>query len=604
MKKSKFTLLWITLFLVILISPNANARDYKILTENFPDAIILSGDEFTVYGTTGENQITVQQNADVELINFPGNNTIIIEGNASEFIVSRSGATVSIENEESQTYIKIPATLTVQNLVFDDQTLNLYIESGSVMLSDQEILTDSEYNPEPEVGYFIDGPVEGLSYETSSGRTGKTGSNGEFYYETDDTVIFKLGSFPLGAQVTADFLITPLEICETDELTTSIEAVNVVRLLLTLDTGDNPFGLSMPDIDSSAMNESFDLQSLLEETTDFASEVESFIETVTDFEIDQIDIPSEQDAIDHFELSMELIEEIEQRTDENLFVTIRVPEGKSGSISLSYHLDILPPGVDSYTSGSSTWIDSLTQSATFSEFLYEGDWILTMFHLEDPTRVQTGDLFCFYNTQGFQPTPPSGYTLHVGSGNVNLAADLSTDGGVVEKVYTVSGIIQVPKYLPDGTDLALSSESTSLTIFYSILESPDNMEEIASFRVSPDWPASSEWTTVTEDSVEYYVVDYSTTLPAGFLMKGQIYLIHGDRGDGEDDYEIIEFYTFDGPLNADVSHSDYVSLEDWQVEEDEEFSARTVRAANSFTQKKENIIFIQYLRQKSNELRA
>jgi hypothetical protein len=48
-------------------------------------------------------------------------------------------------------------------------------------------------------GVFLDSPVEGLSYETSSGLSGTTDSDGTFSYKTGDSVTFKLHNITLGS---------------------------------------------------------------------------------------------------------------------------------------------------------------------------------------------------------------------------------------------------------------------------------------------------------------------------------------------------------------------------------------------------------------------
>ncbi len=48
-------------------------------------------------------------------------------------------------------------------------------------------------------GYFVDAPVQGLYYTTSSGISGYTGSNGSFSYDVGDSVTFDAGSTTLGS---------------------------------------------------------------------------------------------------------------------------------------------------------------------------------------------------------------------------------------------------------------------------------------------------------------------------------------------------------------------------------------------------------------------
>lgn len=48
-------------------------------------------------------------------------------------------------------------------------------------------------------GVFLDSPVEGLNYETSSGLSGTTNTDGTFSYKTGDSVTFKLHNITLGS---------------------------------------------------------------------------------------------------------------------------------------------------------------------------------------------------------------------------------------------------------------------------------------------------------------------------------------------------------------------------------------------------------------------
>lgn len=84
----------------------------------------------------------------------------------------------------------------------------------------------------PQVGYFIDAPVTGLYYYTSSGLSGVTDKGG-FSYREGDTVDFFLGNRQEGillASTSAKPVITPLQIS-----TQTTHSVNLTRLLMSLD---------------------------------------------------------------------------------------------------------------------------------------------------------------------------------------------------------------------------------------------------------------------------------------------------------------------------------------------------------------------------------
>ena len=64
------------------------------------------------------------------------------------------------------------------------------------------ILSDHGYSlqqtKQKAVGYFTDGPVQGLSYKTPT-QSGITGSDGRFEYLTGETISFSVGDFLLGS---------------------------------------------------------------------------------------------------------------------------------------------------------------------------------------------------------------------------------------------------------------------------------------------------------------------------------------------------------------------------------------------------------------------
>ena len=81
-----------------------------------------------------------------------------------------------------------------------------------------------------QTGTFVDAPVAGLNYETSSGIKGVTDSQGHFTYKNSDIVTFKIGSVTLGKSV-AHSIITPYEISQKPE--------NIAYVLQNLDSDGN-----------------------------------------------------------------------------------------------------------------------------------------------------------------------------------------------------------------------------------------------------------------------------------------------------------------------------------------------------------------------------
>ena len=83
-------------------------------------------------------------------------------------------------------------------------------------------------------GTFLDAPVAGLAYSTTSGVTGVTDASGTYRYNAGDTITFSLGTLTLGG-VTAANLISPFDLAggSLNKLT------NLLVLLQSLDSDGN-----------------------------------------------------------------------------------------------------------------------------------------------------------------------------------------------------------------------------------------------------------------------------------------------------------------------------------------------------------------------------
>ncbi|RBW66163.1 chromosome partitioning protein ParA [Vibrionales bacterium C3R12] len=85
----------------------------------------------------------------------------------------------------------------------------------------------------PSTGYFIDAPVSGLYYQTSSGLSGVT-NKGKYQYNPNDVVSFFLGSDE------SSYLLTTLSsqkiITPSLATTQPSRSINITRLLLSLDS--------------------------------------------------------------------------------------------------------------------------------------------------------------------------------------------------------------------------------------------------------------------------------------------------------------------------------------------------------------------------------
>jgi hypothetical protein len=96
--------------------------------------------------------------------------------------------------------------------------------------------TDTIVPTTPNVGTFIDSPVFGIDYTTSS-YSGKTDEMGRFNYNTGESVQFSIGDIIL-PYTTADNIVHITKIFNTN--INDQRVINLARLLLTLDEDQNP----------------------------------------------------------------------------------------------------------------------------------------------------------------------------------------------------------------------------------------------------------------------------------------------------------------------------------------------------------------------------
>lgn len=93
-------------------------------------------------------------------------------------------------------------------------------------------------------GQFIDGPVEGLRYE-SGALSGTTGKQGEFQYEQGRPVRFYIGDIYLGEATRGKPVISPLDLVENGTIDTPA-VINIARLLQSLDATPGDGAITLP----------------------------------------------------------------------------------------------------------------------------------------------------------------------------------------------------------------------------------------------------------------------------------------------------------------------------------------------------------------------
>ncbi len=125
----------IALALTFVITALGFSGDTTVLTPSHPDISIDAGEFAQIYGCSGANRIDIGAGAHVEMLHMPGANTISINADSSIFSVSQSGSMVTFQGEDG-TIVKLPATSTLQNIVFNDGEAFLGVK---VLLGEQQV---------------------------------------------------------------------------------------------------------------------------------------------------------------------------------------------------------------------------------------------------------------------------------------------------------------------------------------------------------------------------------------------------------------------------------------------------------------------------------
>jgi hypothetical protein len=137
---------------------------------------------------------------------------------------------------------------------------------------------DSSDDDEPRGGLIViindgdlgDVPVQGVSYR-SGARTGTTAANGEFRYRPGDAVAFSIGDIALGRAVAGKPLLVPPDLVDGGSVDTP-EAINMTRLLLSLDAMRDDARVTIPESVRSAASLSNPEVAPAIEALDFADE--------------------------------------------------------------------------------------------------------------------------------------------------------------------------------------------------------------------------------------------------------------------------------------------------------------------------------------------
>ena len=149
-----------------------------------------------------------------------------------------------------------------------------------------------------QVGVFVDSPVAGITFQSNSGLSGTTNSEGEFDYQPGDAVSFSLGGVDLGS-VTGAAVLTPVEVMGATE-TADDKVINLTRFLQSLDEdGDPTNGINI----SSSVSSSLQGQSI--NFNDNSSNFETAVSSVVSSAIPGRTLIDATTALNHLHGSME-----------------------------------------------------------------------------------------------------------------------------------------------------------------------------------------------------------------------------------------------------------------------------------------------------------
>ncbi|MBM0103295.1 hypothetical protein JM946_01000 [Steroidobacter sp. S1-65] len=151
-------------------------------------------------------------------------------------------------------------------------------------------------------GVFVDAPVAGLSYTTSSNVTGVTDAEGRYNYNVGDTVTFALGNLVIGS-VPAQGIVTPMTVANALVANTGNNAAtvaeNLLMLLQSLDAnGDPSDGITFTqEIRNAVAANSIDLTAA---DTAFEATLSTFVANVSSTAGVTLTPVTRTDARDHF----------------------------------------------------------------------------------------------------------------------------------------------------------------------------------------------------------------------------------------------------------------------------------------------------------------
>jgi len=345
-------------------------------------------------------------------------------------------------------------------------------------------------------GYFIDAPVAGLAYETSSGVKDVTDETGAYKYNAGDKVKFLIGNAQLGKEIEASPVVTP---CTLTGATTiedktadgkpteaAKEALNMVKMFMALDSDDSDFGIKIPENLNTETLTTENLNALIK-ADDFETRASEVINEIVG---EEKEIPTDEEAKEHYNqvagqidgeenLSQhqKLLESVQKHlkynSDDKLTVATYLPEGIT---YVYYHFSADQKITNVGKSSTLSNNESIRVTGFDSDFLVDNvNYGLTITALQDKSRFTVGDLVCHYNGTYFQKKPVENYPISIDFDKQRIVyADFTSDKHTakIENVYKVSGTITVN----DIEDLGIADGQTlNSSPFSFFVHMDDNM---------------------------------------------------------------------------------------------------------------------------------
>jgi hypothetical protein len=153
-------------------------------------------------------------------------------------------------------------------------------------------------------GIFLDAPVQGLSY-ISSTTNGKTDPNGTFKYQDNETISFNVGGILIGEALGKE-QITPLDLANADINNQQVR--NIASFLQSLDSDNNP---SNGIVINEATNQALNNETLDFNSDNFFLELTELINRINATNSSSLIIVSTNDAAAHLADTLNLQNEFE-----------------------------------------------------------------------------------------------------------------------------------------------------------------------------------------------------------------------------------------------------------------------------------------------------